>query len=81
MKTYLFQHNSYIYNLQQMLVHVSHRSTPFRKGLFNLFAFCDSSPQLVKNFNICRHNVYEHVSMSGTQSINVIYITFGVNTS
>ena len=55
--------------------------TPFRKCLFNLFELCDSSPKLVKNFNICRHNVCEHIPMYGTWFINVIHITFGVRYS
>ena len=37
--------------------------------------------QMVKNFNICRHNVYEHIPMYGTWFINVICITFGVRYS
>ena len=42
------------------------------------FKLCDSSPKLVKDFNICRHNVYEHIPMYGTWFINVTCIIFGV---
>ena len=65
----------------QPSVHDSYWFTPFRKGLFNLFELCGSSPKLVKNFTISRHNVYEHIPMYGTWYINVICITFGVKYS
>ena len=45
------------------------------------FKFMWLFSQKVKNFNICRHNVYEQVPMYGTWFINVIFITFGVRYS
>ena len=55
--------------------------TPFRKGCSTCSNYVTLLPKLVKNFNICRHNVCEHVPMYGTWFINVIYITFGVRYS
>ena len=56
-------------------------STPFRKGCSTCSNYVTLLPKLVKNFNICRHNVCEHVPMYGTWFINVIHITFAVRYS
>ena len=73
--------NLFQFTLLQLLVHDSHWFTPFRKGSSTCSNYVTLLPKLVKNFNICRHNVCEHIPMYGTWFINVIHITFGVRYS
>ena len=73
-----FQCNSHIYKCQYMISIDSHLLVKVCSTCSNYVTLL---PKLVKNFNICRHNVYEHVPTYGIWFINVIYITFGVRYS